>query len=50
MATDQKAVKLYLPADEAAEFTRIVRAEDKTITAVLRRLIREYVAATKAAA
>ncbi len=50
MATDQEGVKVYIPRDEAAEFKQVVADEDKTITAVLRRLIREYVAARKAAA
>lgn len=44
MATDQDYLKVYLPAAEAAAFKSVVREEDKTVTAVLRRLIREYIA------
>lgn len=50
MATDQEALKFYIPRDEASEFKRLVASQDKTMTAVLRRLIREYIAKAKAAA
>ncbi len=50
MATEQEQIKIYIPRADAVEFKAIVRAEDKNMTAVLRRLIREYVAAAKAAA
>lgn len=50
VATEQEGVKVYIPRDEAAEFKRVVAAEDKTITAVLRRLMREYVAKAREAA
>ncbi len=42
MATGQQGVKFYIPREEAEEFKRRVAAKDSTITAVLRRLIREY--------
>lgn len=47
MATLQEPLKTYLPADEAAEFRRLVAEEDKTVTAVLRRMIRTYIAERK---
>jgi hypothetical protein len=50
MTTQQDKVSVYLPADEAEEFKTLVADQDKTITAVLRRLIREYIAEAKAAA
>jgi hypothetical protein len=48
VATEQEGIKVYIPRDEAAEFKRLVEDEDKTITAVLRRLIRNYIASRKA--
>jgi hypothetical protein len=50
MATQQTQVVVYLPPDEAVEFKQLVADQDKTIAAVLRRLIREYIAEAKAAA
>lgn len=47
MATAQEQIKVYIPAPEAAAFRAVVAAEDRTITAVLRRLIREYIATAK---
>ncbi len=44
MATTQEYVKVYLPADEASEFKRLVAEEDKTVAAVVRRMIRVYIA------
>ena len=50
MATEQEGIKFYIPADEAQQLRALARAEDRTLTAVLRRLIREYIAQAKAAA
>ncbi len=50
MATEQEKVSVYIPADEAADFKRLVEAEERTITAVLRRLIRDYIAERQEAA
>lgn len=47
MATTQAPIKVYVPRDEAAEFRAFVAAEDKTITAVIRRMIRDYNAAQR---
>ncbi len=47
MATDQEAIKFYIPRADAAEFRKAVAAEDRPMTVVLRRLIREYVTANK---
>ena len=42
MATEQEGIKVYLPPAEAQAFRAKAKAEDRTVTAVLRRLIREY--------
>jgi hypothetical protein len=47
MATDQEPIKFWIPREDAAEFRRLVAIEDRTMTAVIRRLIREYIAASK---
>jgi len=49
MATAQEPIKVYLPRAEAAEFKRLVVEEDRTIAAVMRRLIRDYIASRAAA-
>ena len=50
MATEQEGIKVYIPRDEAAQFRALVHAEDKTITAVIRRMIRDYIAERQLAA
>ena len=47
MATTQEKISVYLPAVEAQQFRDTVEGEDRTITAVLRRLIREYIDTAK---
>jgi hypothetical protein len=47
MTTNQEPIKFWIPREDAAEFRRLVAIEDRTMTAVIRRLIREYIAASK---
>lgn len=42
MATEQEGIKVYLPSAEAQALRAKAKQEDRTVTAVLRRLIREY--------
>ncbi len=46
MATDQDKIMVYLPSTESAALRAYCAAEDKTMTAVIRRLIRDFLAAT----
>lgn len=47
MATEQEGIKFYIPREDADEFRRLLAANDRTMSAVIRRLIREYIAAAK---
>jgi hypothetical protein len=47
MTTQQEPIKFWIPKEDADEFRRLVAADDRTMSAVLRRMIREYVAAAK---
>ena len=47
MATAKDKITVYVPADEGVLFRALVDAEDKTITAVLRRMIRDYIATAR---
>jgi hypothetical protein len=47
MTTDQQPIKFWIPRADAAEFRRLLKEEDRTMSAVLRRMIREYIAASK---
>lgn len=47
MTTKQEGIKFYLSHEDAAEFRRLIAIEDRTMAAVIRRLIREYIAASK---
>ena len=42
MATDMTKIVVYVPADEAEQFKQLLKEQDKTVAAVLRRLIRSY--------
>ena len=44
MATDQNKITFYVAPDEREQFQAIIKAEDKTMTAVLRRFVRGYIA------
>ncbi len=47
MATEQESIKVYVDADLAAEVKRLVREEGRTITGLVRVLLRRYVAEAK---
>jgi hypothetical protein len=47
MATEQAGIKFYIPREDADEFRRLLASNDQTMSAVIRRLIREYIAASK---
>lgn len=47
MASEQDSFKIYLPADLALEVRAIVAAEDRTITGLIRLLLRQYVSEHK---
>ncbi len=48
MATDQDKITVYVPKTEGTEFRAIIAANAQTMTAVIRRFIREYVASERA--
>jgi hypothetical protein len=50
MTIDQEPIKFWIARADADEFRKVIKAEDRTMSAVLRRMIREYVAASKQAA
>lgn len=43
MATNQDSIKLYLPAEDAQALREIAKRDDRTVAAILRRLIRDYI-------
>lgn len=45
MATEQKKLAVYVPADEAAAFEALVKAQGKTVTGAVRVFIRDTIAA-----
>lgn len=45
MATAQNSLKLYLPAAEAAKLRALAFRDGRTVTGLLRVLVREYLAA-----
>ncbi len=45
MSTDQKKLAVYLPADLEAEVRAAVEREGRTITGLVRMLLRQYLAA-----
>ncbi len=49
MATEQEGIKIYLPADEAQQLRDRAKLEDRTVTAIVRRAIRAYLAEQEAA-
>ena len=42
MATDQRAIKVYLPEAEAARIERMAAADDRTLTSMVRIILRQY--------
>jgi hypothetical protein len=49
MATEQEAIKLYIPADDAAWLRAHVKEEGRTQAGVVRMLLRRYRAEVEAA-
>jgi hypothetical protein len=48
MATDQEAIKLYIPAEDAAWLRAYVKEEGRTQAGVVRMLLRRYRAEVEA--
>ena len=48
MATEQDKLTFYLPHDEAEALRQRAKDEDRTVTATLRKLVRQYLAASGA--
>lgn len=44
MATEQEAFKIYIPVEDAAKLRALAVSEDRTVTAIFRRLLRDYLA------
>jgi len=50
VATEQEGIKIYMPVDLAQALKERAKAEDRTVAAIVRRLVREYLASEKVAA
>ena len=42
MATNQEAIKLYLPVEDADRVRKIAKAQDRSVANVLRRAVNQY--------